>query len=206
MFTYIRKPVRPRGALGQGCEPARGASALRGAAGGAERPERSPRRPQRSARQGRTVPASSASGKGKKTAGGENGEAGMSGGSSQLGCGGVGVRRGSERGLPFQVPFPVERLVGSVRAAGQSGRCCGSSSRNLSDIPCAPKSDAPSFYCRDSQTFLALMERRCEPRLEIKLRCFGLLAEALQIRGVIMLVYLGKEVLEMFVIWYFLNF
>lgn len=77
-------------------------------------------------------------------------------------------------------------------AAEQSGRCCGSNSRNLSDIPCAPKSDAPSFYCRDSQTFLARMEHRCEPRLEIELRCFGQLAEALQIHGVIILVYLGK--------------
>lgn len=32
---------------------------------------------------------------------------------------------------------------------------------------------APSFYWRESPTFLSQMEHRCELTLEIRLRCFG---------------------------------
>lgn len=114
---------------------------------------------------------------------------------------GPGCGEGRSETRPSNCGSLLKRLVSSVGAAEQSGRCCGSNSRNLSDVPCAPKSDAPSFYCRDSQTFLALVEHRCELRLEIKLRCSGQLAEALQIHGATILLCLGKEVFDMFIVW-----
>lgn len=105
MFTYIRKPVGPKGAR-QGCVCCEREGGGRGR--GRDSTERSPGGCSAAPAREGLSPSSSAPGKQKKTVRAKNGEAGTSGGSSQLEGGGVGVRRGSERGLPFQMLFPHE--------------------------------------------------------------------------------------------------
>lgn len=209
VFTYIRKPVGPGELWGRAACACRGASAALRRAGhsgaGQSGPSAAPAQPQRAQRcQGGTDPLLSGLGKREKTCQGEKWRSRYvrrilaAAGWRSRGAG----RVGSERGLRFQLLFPVERPGSSVRAAGQSGRCCGAA-------PATPLtfrvllSGCTFVLLRDSQTFLALLEHSWEPRLEIELRCFGLLAEELQIHNITILVYLGKEVLDVFVIWYF---
>lgn len=172
VFTYIRKPVRPKG-LGRAVR----ACGRRGRSGraGQERSERSPRRPHRTASQRQPgeglSPLLRLREKRKKL----QGEKWRSRYVRRILAAGGWRGRCAERvGARFALPAAAASKTPCELHGG-----CGAKRAVLrgSPVTCLTihvlLSRMHLRFTADSQTFLALMEHRCELRLEIKPRCFG---------------------------------
>lgn len=146
VFTYIRKPVGPGELWGRAACACRGASAALRRAGhsgaGQSGPSAAPAQPQRAQRcQGGTDPLLSGLGKKRKNLPGGKMEEQVcqadprSCGVAEPGCG-TG-RVGARFALPAAVPCGT---AGELRAGcGAERAVLRSSSRNSSDVPCAPQ-------------------------------------------------------------------